>query len=598
MAREAGVEDVGAGMSVCWLDYNNDGLEDLYVGNMWTAAGERITADSGFQKDAPAQIKALYRKHAMGNSLFRNNDPTFHDATEESHVGMGRWSWSGDSLDFDHDGLADLYIATGMISGADRKDLNSFFWRQVVAKSPDGAKSDAEYEQGWNAINELIRSDYSWSGFERNVFYANNGDGTFSDISGVVGLDFGEDGRAFSLADFDCDGRQEILLKSRNAPQLRLLKNTISDLPPALVFRLSGSKSNRDAIGAAITIETSGGQQTKWLQAGSGFLSQHSKELFFGLGDAKGSVSATIRWPSGLMQHLKDLPPNHRVSVTEGVEPPKIEAFKSSGLTNDLTAPTEVESLPATVETWLLTPVFTPSVVEADGSAKARLISFSDSSLPHSDDVVATYNLLFRYLFDRHRDMPLPTSFLTDEQGRIVKVYQGAVSPDQVEKDIRNTPRSDAERLARALPFPGISTTYEFGRNYLSLGSIFFQRGYMEAAGEFFRSALKDNPASAEACYGLGSVYLKQGKATQARDNFERSVQLTASYPETTPNALNNLGLLAAREGESEKAIGYFEKALQLDPDRLIVLQNLGNAYRQEKRWDDGARNLGTRPGH
>jgi Flp pilus assembly protein TadD len=114
----------------------------------------------------------------------------------------------------------------------------------------------------------------------------------------------------------------------------------------------------------------------------------------------------------------------------------------------------------------------------------------------------------------------------------------------------------------------------------------------MEAAGEFFRSALQDNPASAEACYGLGSVYLKQGKATQARDNFERAVQLTASYPETTPNAWNNLGLLAARDGETEKAIGYFEKALQIDPDRLIVLQNLGNAYRQAKRWDDARTTL------
>jgi len=590
-AREAGVEDVGAGMSVCWLDYNNDGLEDLYVGNMWTAAGERITADSGFQKDAPTQVKALYRKHAMGNSLFRNDHSNFHDATEESQVGMGRWSWSGDSFDFDHDGLADLYIATGMISGADRKDLNSFFWRQVVAKSPDGAKSDADYEQGWNAINELIRSDYSWSGFERNVFYANNGDGTFSDISGAVGLDFPEDSRAFVLADFDGDGRQEILLKSRNAPQVRFLKNTISDLPPALVFRLRGTKSNRDAIGAAVTIETSAGRQTKWLQAGSGFLSQHSKDLFFGLGNAKGSVSATIRWPSGLIQHLKDLPPNHRILVTEGPEPFKIETFKPSGLTNGLTAPAVVESLPAKVETWLLAPVLAPSFSEADRSGKARLISFSDSSLP-SDDIVATYNLLFRYLFDRHRDMPLPTSFLTDERGRIVKVYQGEVSPDQVERDIRNIPRNDAERLARALPFPGVSTTYEFGRNYLSLGSIFFQRGYMEAAGEFFQSALKDNPASAEACYGLGSVYLKQEKTTQARDNFERAVQLTASYPETTPNAWNNLGLLAAREGETPKAIDFFEKALQIDPDRLIVLQNLGNAYRQQKRWDDARTTL------
>ncbi len=82
IAREAGVEDAGAGMSVCWLDYNNDGAEDLYVANMWTAAGERITGESGFQKDASQQIQALYRKHAMGNSLFRNGaDAAFRDVT-------------------------------------------------------------------------------------------------------------------------------------------------------------------------------------------------------------------------------------------------------------------------------------------------------------------------------------------------------------------------------------------------------------------------------------------------------------------------------------------------------------------------------------
>ena len=55
---------------------------------------------------------------------------------------------------------------------------------------PDEAKPSHDYEQGWSAINELIRADGTWSGYERNIFYANNGDGTFSDISGVVGLDF------------------------------------------------------------------------------------------------------------------------------------------------------------------------------------------------------------------------------------------------------------------------------------------------------------------------------------------------------------------------------------------------------------------------
>src|SRR4029077_18749553 len=97
-------------------------------------------------------------------------------------------------------------------------------------------------------------------------------------------------------------------LKNRNAPQLRLLKNVVGDLPPSIAFRLQGTKSNRDAIGASVTIETSSGRQTRMLQAGSGFLSQHSKDVFFGLGETRGPVRASIRWPSGLVQELHDLP--------------------------------------------------------------------------------------------------------------------------------------------------------------------------------------------------------------------------------------------------------------------------------------------------
>ena len=159
-----------------------------------------------------------------------------------------------------------------MVSGPSRDDLNSFFWRQVVANSPDEPKPSHDYEQGWNAINELIRADRTWSGFERNVFYANNRDGTFSDVSGVVGLDFLEDGRSFALADFDHDGRLEVFLKNRNAPQLRVLKNVMKDLPPSIAFRLRGKKSNRDAIGAACHSRNPCSKHDSLLQAGSGFL--------------------------------------------------------------------------------------------------------------------------------------------------------------------------------------------------------------------------------------------------------------------------------------------------------------------------------------
>ncbi len=183
VAAETGVEDVGAGMSVSWFD------SDLYVANMWTAAGERISHDPLFQKNAPAEIKALYQKHAMGNSLFRSNGRgAFHDATAASGTAIGRWAWSSDTWDFDHDGFADIYVTNGMVSGDIAEDLNSYFWRQVVAKSPNEAKPSAEYEQGWKAINEWIRDGYTWSGFERNVFFANNRDGTFAERFGRPGF--------------------------------------------------------------------------------------------------------------------------------------------------------------------------------------------------------------------------------------------------------------------------------------------------------------------------------------------------------------------------------------------------------------------------
>src|SRR6202140_3945808 len=286
---------------------------------MWTAAGERISTQEIFKRESSKEVRAVYQKHAMGNSLLRNRSAAFEDKTNSSGVGMGRWGWSSDSFDFDHDGFPDLYIANGMVSGPSRQNLNSFFWRQVVACPPDEARASHEYEQGWNAINELIRSDGTWSGYERNVFYLNNRDGTFSDVSGIVGLDCMEDSRTFVLADFDHDGRQEMVLKNRNSPQLRFVKNVIPDLSPAISFRLTGKKSNRDAIGACVTVETESGRQSRWLQAGSGFLAQHSKELFFGVGKANKAVRATIRWPSGLQQNLVDLPLNHRVWVEEGL---------------------------------------------------------------------------------------------------------------------------------------------------------------------------------------------------------------------------------------------------------------------------------------
>ncbi|HTR64393.1 MAG TPA: FG-GAP-like repeat-containing protein [Terriglobales bacterium] len=679
VAAAAGVEDVGAGMSVCWFDYDNDGAEDLYVADMWTAAGNRVAMQEAFQKSAPEKVRELYRKHAHGNSLFRNRgDGSFQDASATAGVEMGRWSWDSDAWDFDHDGFPDLYIANGMVSGPPteesdgagsgseiqegnvsdfhKNDLNSFFWRQVVANSPSEARPAHDYEQGWSALNELLRADGTWSGNERNVFYANNRDGSFFDASGAVGLDFIEDGRSFALADFDHDGRLEIFLKNRNAPQLRVLKNVAGNLPPSISFRLRGTKANRDAIGAAVTIETQSGRQTRMLQAGSGFLAQHSKEVFFGLGDAKGPVRATVRWPSGLVQELRDLPVGHRIWIEEGgatrTEPFRAALRLESAPTAGDTAEAVPSQFPSVVETWLLAPVAPPDFSLPDLTGRTQTLSarrgkplllhfwtakssdedlrmlarvqtgwaaqglqlltvnvdnppddaglralagkehFSFPILRGTDDVAGVYNILYRYLFDRHRDLSLPTSFLIDAKGDIVKVYQGPVQPERIEEDCRQIPQTAAQRLAKALPFPGVTDVSEFPRNYLSYGSVFYQRGYFEQSEAAFRLALRDDPSSAEALYGLGSACLQEQKTAEARECFERAVKLRGTYPETLPNAWNNLGLLAMREGHPEQAVEYFQQALRLSPDHLVALDNLGNAYRQQKRWEDARTTL------
>ena len=142
VSSEAGVEDPGAGMSACWADLNNDGRQDVYVSNMWSAAGQRVSQQKNFQEKAPDDIRAFYRHHARGNSLYRNQgDGKFQNVAAQAGAEMGRWAWCSDAWDFDHDGYSDLYVANGYISAPERSNLASFFWRQVVGKSPIDATS-------------------------------------------------------------------------------------------------------------------------------------------------------------------------------------------------------------------------------------------------------------------------------------------------------------------------------------------------------------------------------------------------------------------------------------------------------------------------
>lgn len=653
VSEQANVNVPGAGMSACWFDSDNNGKQDIYVSNMWSAAGQRVSSCELFHPDDAPATRSFYAGHARGNSFYRNRGAgKFENAAESCGVAMGRWAWSADAWDFDHDGYSDLYIANGYISGSSQTEVSSFFWRQVVGNSPASSAPSPRYEHGWNAINELIRSDHTWAGYERNTLYRNNGDGAFSDVSGLSGLDLSDDSRAFALADLDGDGRLEVIVKNRTAPQVRVLRNVMSAIGDALCFRLQGTNGNRDAIGAAITVRNGGLRQTKYLQAGTGFLSQHSKELFFGLGKVTGQVSASVRWPNGSVQDFSEIPANHRVTIQEGKA-----GFSAAPFTDAQPHTAEASALStygaseAPGSSWLLDPLPAPdfslpdlankTVTLASFRGKPLLLCFWSAAAPrsvaqlraihrhrsafaaknlqalavHADthsetaqvrsviekdnltlpvllatrEVSGIYNILYRFLFDRRRDLPLPCSFLVDASGFIVKVFQGTTDPGQILSDASAIPRGYQARVAQALPFPGKLYGGEFKRNDFTYGVALFQHGYLDSAAESFKQVLAAQPKNAEAYYNLGTLYLRKNDFTLAKTFLEKAVTLRAAYPE----AWNNLGMIAAQTNQTDDAIHDFQASLAQRPDYVTALLNLGNVYRRQGMLADSRRLLG-----
>lgn len=153
---------------------------------------------------------------------------------------------------------------------------------------------------------------------ERKVLYWNERDGKFRDISldAGPGITTPLNSHGVAAADFDNDGAVEILVNNSHDPP-SLLKN-YGDHGNWILLKLVGTKSNRDAIGARVTVLADGHQQLKEVRSGSGYISQSDFRLHFGLGRADHVYRIEIRWPSGYVETLTQIPPDHIYAVKEG----------------------------------------------------------------------------------------------------------------------------------------------------------------------------------------------------------------------------------------------------------------------------------------
>jgi hypothetical protein len=184
-----------------------------------------------------------------------------------------------------------------------------------------------QYKQGaffsYNFVGEN-----SWNGYERKCLFANVGNGQFMDVARPTGSDGIKDGRGVAIADFNSDGKLDLVLNNNNSQptvylnRVRKSGNSVEIKLKGSEMDLDGKRSSRDAIGAQVRLAIAGKTMLRQVEAGSGFASEVMQPIHFGLGSATRIEALEIRWPSGRVQKF-DGPQasswiNSQIQITEG----------------------------------------------------------------------------------------------------------------------------------------------------------------------------------------------------------------------------------------------------------------------------------------
>ena len=305
---------LGTGFQPGWFDYDNDGDPDLYVVN-----------DLGHK--------------VQGNVMWRNDGPadgggwTFVDISEESGTDANMFGMALAVGDYDLDGYLDFFITNIGENVLFRNNGDGLTFEDAAARV-GVRKGDLGVTErvAWGTVffdydNDADEDLYVVSGFlkesgqalrrqQPNLLLRNEGDGTFADLSPVSGADDAGLGRGVAYLDFNQDGCLDLFL-SNYGQRAKLLKNACDSGGAWLAIRLVGTASNRDGIGARVTLEAGGVTQIREVSAGASQMSQNTMAVHFGLGEAVQADTVTIRWPSGKVQTLTDVPADQRLIVTE-----------------------------------------------------------------------------------------------------------------------------------------------------------------------------------------------------------------------------------------------------------------------------------------
>jgi hypothetical protein len=316
VSKKAGVDDPNAyyGLGVVWGDYDNDGWPDLYVANdtgpnylyhnnhngTFTDVGMQSGTALSAEGDAEGSMGVDFGDYDhdgrldifvtnfmdQADSLYHNGASGFDDVSWKAGVALSSYpyvKWGTGFFDFNNDGWVDLFVANGH-----------------VYPQMDSLESGARYS-------------------EPLLLHMNNHDGTFTDSAAAAGLNAiplaSRRGAAFG--DVANDGNIDVLLLNVDGPPSLLLNHGISG-NHRVEFKLIGTKSNRAAIGARVTVNAGSLVQFNEVRGGASYLSQNDLRLHFGLGKEAKLDSVEVQWPSGVVEKLQNVAADNIYMLIEG----------------------------------------------------------------------------------------------------------------------------------------------------------------------------------------------------------------------------------------------------------------------------------------
>jgi enediyne biosynthesis protein E4 len=315
VSKKAGVSDPDKyyGLGAIWGDYDNDGWPDLYVANdsgpnylyrnkhdgtfeeLGMLSGIAVSSD-GSEEGSMGVDWGDYL-HEGRLSMFVTNfteqpDVLYHnlgaqgfsDVSYAAKLARPTYEWVGwgtGFVDIDNDGWLDLFLANGH-----------------VYPQMDQVRGAPPYRQPM-------------------LLFRNRRDGTFEDISSVLAGIPPASRRGAAFGDVNNDGNVDILLINVDGPPTLLLNQT-QNQNHRVLFKLVGTKSNRMAIGARVTVKAGKLVQMSEVRAGGSYLSQNDPRLHFGLGPEAKMAEVEIRWPSGAIERLNNIPAGFIYTIVEG----------------------------------------------------------------------------------------------------------------------------------------------------------------------------------------------------------------------------------------------------------------------------------------